>query len=80
MLLMEAFSTLQRQNQKLQTQILSMEDVSDRLQQLEEFNRKLHKVIPSMLTAVLLLIGFGQRRYAACLQELMPHPDLVDHE
>lgn len=44
MLMMEAYSNLQRQNQKLQAKILSMNDVSDRLQLLEEHNRKLHKV------------------------------------
>ena len=43
MMLMEAFTTMQRQNHRLQAKILSMEDVSDRLQQLEEVNRKLAK-------------------------------------
>ncbi|KAK9794927.1 hypothetical protein WJX73_009995 [Symbiochloris irregularis] len=41
LMLNEKVSMLQRHNHRLQAQILSMEDVSDRLSQLEELNRQL---------------------------------------
>ena len=44
MILNEKLNLLGRHNQKLQAQILTMEDVSDKLQQLEELNRQLARV------------------------------------
>lgn len=44
MMLNEKVTMLQRHNHRLQAHILSMEDVSDRLSQLEELNRQLARV------------------------------------
>ena len=45
MMVMEAYSKLQRENLRLQAKVLRMEDASGKVAQLEELNRTLKKVL-----------------------------------
>ena len=53
MMLMEAYSKLQRENLRLQAKVLRMEDASGKVAQLEELNRKLVRVCTTPLRGCL---------------------------
>lgn len=60
MMLMEAYSKLQRENLRLQAKVLRMEDASGKVSQLEELNAKLKKVLQWLyILAQVLLAGPG---------------------